>query len=213
MRFNNVKKIVFASTGSIYGDAKVIPTPEDAPFPTQTSLYGASKLAAEGLISAYCEGFQFQAWIYRFVSVLGPRYTHGHVFDFLRQLLLTDPTTLNVLGDGNQRKSYMHVNDCIDGMLLGVAKAQEKVNTLNLGFDGYCSVRDSIGWICGRLGLSPRLNFAGGDRGWIGDSPFIYLDTRRMRSLGWTPKIGIEQAVISTVDWLQQHPQIFKRRL
>src|SRR5262249_54570563 len=112
MRANGIAKIAFSSTGSVYGEAKTIPTPEDAPCPVQTSLYGASKIAGEGLISAYCEGFGFQGWIFRFVSVLGPRYTHGHVFDFFRKLS-ADPTRLEVLGNGTQRKSYMHVNDCV----------------------------------------------------------------------------------------------------
>lgn len=211
MRHNGIRKIAFASTGSIYGDAQIIPTPENAPFPLQTSFYGASKVAAEGLIAAYCEGFQFEAWIYRFVSVLGPRYTHGHVFDFLRKLS-KDPSRLEVLGDGNQRKSYMHVDDCIDGMLLGIDRAKERVNTFNLGVDGYCSVRDSVGWICRKLGVTPRLEFTGGNRGWIGDSPFIYLDVSRIRALGWEPKTGIEEAVDDTVDWIRENPWIFEKR-
>src|SRR5215468_6856498 len=113
MRANGIKTIAFASTGSIYGEATVIPTPEDAPFPVQTSLYGASKLAGEGLIAAYAEGFGMRGYIFRFVSILGQRYTHGHVFDFVRQLR-EDPSTLEILGDGLQRKSYLHVNDCVD---------------------------------------------------------------------------------------------------
>ena len=111
MRANGIKTIVFASTGSIYGEAAVIPTPEDAPFPVQTSLYGASKLAGEGLIAAYAEGFGMRGYIFRFVSILGQRYTHGHVFDFMRKLG-EDPSTLEILGDGLQRKSYLHVDDC-----------------------------------------------------------------------------------------------------
>ena len=102
MRANGIKKIVFPSTGSVYGEATVIPTPEDAPFPIQTSFYAASKLAAEGLIAAYCESFGFQSWIFRFVSILGERYTHGHVLDFYGQLK-NDPGRLKVLGDGKQK--------------------------------------------------------------------------------------------------------------
>src|SRR4029079_184035 len=117
MRANGVRQIAFASTGSVYGEASVIPTPEDGPFPVQTSLYGASKLAGEGLIQAYCEGFGMQAWIFRFVSILGERYTHGHVFDFYRSLR-KDPTRLRVLGNGRQRKSYLYIQDCIDAIFL-----------------------------------------------------------------------------------------------
>jgi len=144
MRANNVKRIAFSSTGSVYGEATVIPTPEDTPFPVQTSLYGASKLAGEALIAAYCEGFGFTGYIFRFVSILGERYTHGHVFDFYKKLL-ENPNKLPVLGNGHQRKSYLYIQDCIDAMLCVVEKAREKVNLYNLGTDEYCEVNDSIG--------------------------------------------------------------------
>jgi UDP-glucose 4-epimerase len=189
MRACGAKRIAFASTGSIYGEADVFPTPETAPFPVQTSLYGASKLAGEGLIQAYCEGYDFQSWIFRFVSVLGERYTHGHVFDFYRRLR-ADPLKLSVLGDGHQRKSYMYVQDCIDAMLLAVERASGKVNVLNLGADTYIEVNDSLRWITEALGVSPALEYAGGSRGWIGDNPFIFLDTARIRALGWGLSAG-----------------------
>jgi UDP-glucose 4-epimerase len=211
MRVNAVKTIVFASTGSIYGEAVVIPTPEDAPFPVQTSLYGASKLASEGLIAAYAEGFGIRGYIFRFVSILGERYTHGHVFDFVRQLA-GDPSTLHILGNGLQRKSYLHVADCIDAILTAMARADGKVNIFNLGTDDYCEVRQSAGWIAERLGLSPGFTYSGGDRGWIGDNPFIFLDTRRIRALGWLPKFGIRESVERTVDWLNANEWVFSRR-
>ena len=211
MRANGIRRIAFSSTGSIYGEASVIPTPEDAPFPVQTSLYGASKLAGEGLIASYCEGFKFQAWIFRFVSVLGERYTHGHVFDFYKHLL-KDPTQLTVLGNGKQRKSYLYVQDCIDAMLLAIEKAREPVNIFNLGADGYVQVDDSIGWIVGHLGLKPRIVHTGGDRGWIGDNPFIFLETTRIRRLGWTPKLTIQDAVIRTLSWLQENRWVLDAR-
>ncbi|EEQ12390.1 NAD-dependent epimerase/dehydratase [Yersinia mollaretii ATCC 43969] len=210
MRANGVKKIAFSSTGSVYGEAPV-PTPEDGPFPIQTSLYGASKVAGEGLISAYCEGFGFQAFIFRFVSILGERYTHGHIFDFY-QKLKADPTCLPVLGNGKQRKSYLYVQDCIDAMLFAVDKASDKVNIFNLGVDGYCEVNDSIGWICDELGVRPRLEYSGGDRGWIGDNPFIFLDTTRIRSLGWRPKFDIREGVIKTVQYLRENEWVFESR-
>ncbi|RPH62620.1 MAG: NAD-dependent epimerase/dehydratase family protein, partial [Acidobacteria bacterium] len=202
MRANGLRRIIFASTGSIYGEATVIPTPERAPFPVQTSLYGASKLAGEGLIQAYCEGFGFQAWIFRFVSILGERYTHGHVFDFYKSLK-ADPARLRVLGDGRQRKSYLYIQDCLDAMLLAMSRAGERVNIFNLGTDEFCLVNDSIGWITERLGVSPVLEYTGGDRGWIGDNPFIYLDTADIRSLGWIPRLSIKEAVVRTLDYLQ----------
>lgn len=211
MRANGIKRIAFTSTGSVYGEATVIPTPEDAPFPVQTSLYGASKLAGEGLINAYCEGFGFQSWIYRFVSILGERYTHGHVFDFYKQLK-QDPSNLRVLGDGTQRKSYLYIQDCIDAMLLATEKATDKVNVFNLGVDGYCVVTDSIGWICEALGVKPRLEFTGGDRGWIGDNPFIFLDTTKIRALGWRPKLSIREGVVGTVKFLQANEWVLEAR-
>jgi UDP-glucose 4-epimerase len=211
MRANGVRRVALASTGSVYGEPDLFPTPEDAPFPTQTSLYGASKLAAEGLISAYCEGFGFQGYIFRFVSILGERYTHGHVFDFYKQLR-DHPDTLDVLGDGKQRKSYLYVQDCIDAMLLAIDKAQGKVNIFNLGTDEYCQVDDSIRWICEYVGVAPRCTYAGGERGWIGDSPFIFLDCARIRALGWRPRLSIREGVRQTVRYLEQNPWVLERR-
>lgn len=211
MRANGIRRIMFASTGSIYGEAPVIPTPENAPFPVQTSLYGASKLAGEGLIQAYCEGYGFQAWIFRFVSILGERYTHGHVFDFYKSLKV-DPTRLRVLGNGRQRKSYLYIQDCLDAMLLAMSRSGENVNIFNLGTDEYCLVNDSIGWITERLGVSPVLEYTGGERGWIGDNPFIYLDTSRIRSLGWNPHLSIKEAVVRTLDYLQTNPALLEMR-
>jgi UDP-glucose 4-epimerase len=211
VRLNKVPGIAFSSTGSVYGEAKVIPTPEDAPFPIQTSLYAASKLAGEGMIAAYCEGFGLKAWIFRFVSILGDRYTHGHVFDFYRKLS-EDPSRLAVLGNGQQRKSYLHIQDCIDAMLIAIAQSDEAVNIFNLGTDHFCQVIDSIGWICDELGVKPRLEFSGGDRGWIGDNPFIFLDTQKVRALGWKPRLNIEQGVRSTLRWLRQNQWVFSLR-
>lgn len=211
MRANGIARIAFSSTSSVYGEAKVIPTPEDAPFPVQTSLYAASKLAGEGLITAYCEGFGFQGWIFRFVSVLGARYTHGHVFDFCRKLR-SDPTRLEILGNGRQTKSYMDVSDCVSAILTIVEKAKDKVNIYNLGTGEACAVNDSVGWICARLGLAPRLSYTGGDRGWIGDNPVIQLDPARLRALGWAPNYGIRESVERTVDWLMANTWALESR-
>ena len=211
MRANGIKKIAFSSTGSVYGESPVVPTPEDGPFPIQTSLYGASKAACEGLIAAYCEGFGFQSCIFRFVSILGERYTHGHVFDFY-QKLKADPSRLPVLGNGKQRKSYLYVQDCIDAILLAMDKATDKVNIFNLGVDGYCELNDSIGWICDELGVKPELVYSGGDRGWIGDNPFIFLETKKIQSLGWKPKFSIQEGVIKTVEFLQANEWVFEER-
>jgi UDP-glucose 4-epimerase len=211
MRSAGVRRIAFSSTGSIYGEPHVFPTPEAAPFPIQTSLYGASKLAGEGLIQAYAEGFGFDGYIFRFVSILGERYSHGHVVDFFRSLA-EDPSELRVLGDGHQRKSYLYVHDCLDAMLLAIEKSHEKVNIFNLGTDEYCEVNDSIGWITAHLGVRPRRIYAGGERGWIGDSPFIFLDTARIRSLGWRPKRSIREGVIKTLDYLRANRWLLEAR-
>jgi UDP-glucose 4-epimerase len=194
------RRVLFSSTGSVYGEAAMIPTPEDAPFPKQTSLYGASKAAAEGYLGAYAEAGNASVTIFRFVSILGPRYTHGHVIDFVAQLR-RDPTVLPVLGDGKQRKSYLDVTDCV-AAIVSRLEHDPGFEVFNLGVDDYCTVRDSIGWITGRLGLDPELRFAGGDRGWIGDNPFIFLDTAQMRATGWEPKYSIREAVERTVDYL-----------
>lgn len=206
----HVPRLLFSSTGSVYGEAAVIPTPEDCPFPAQTSLYGASKLAAEGMIAAYAEGTALSATVFRFVSIMGPRYTHGHVVDFMRQLH-HDPSRLVVLGDGKQRKSYLHVDDCVAAMLSRLPE-QPKYEVLNLGIDGYCTVLESVGWICARLGVEPEVELTGGDRGWIGDNPFIYLDIARMRGLGWEPAHSIQEAVEATVDYLREEPWVLERQ-
>ena len=216
MRANNIKRIAFSSTGSTYGEAEIIPTPEDAPFPIQTSLYAASKVAGETLIHSYCEGFGFEGYIFRFVSILGERYTHGHVFDFYRQLL-DHPDHLRVLGDGTQRKSYLYIGDCVNAILhvmnAGTAlKAKHRVETYNLGCDEYVQVNNSIGFICGALGLKPKLEYTGGNKGWVGDNPFIFLDTKKIRATGWSSKLTIEQGIARTLQWLQANKWVYETR-
>ena len=216
MRANGVKRIAFSSTGSVYGESAVIPTPEDAPFPVQTSLYAASKVSGEGMISSYCEGFKLEGYIFRFVSILGERYTHGHVFDFYKQLL-EHPDRLKVLGDGSQRKSYLYVQDCVSAMLhvmnLGTARpAKHGVQIYNLGNNEYVQVNDSIGFICSTLGLKPKLEYTGGNQGWVGDNPFIFLDTRKIRATGWQSSLTIEQGIGRTLQWLQQNQWVYEKR-
>lgn len=216
MRANAITRIAFSSTGSVYGEAKVIPTPEDAPYPIQTSLYGASKVAGENLIQAYCEGFGFEGYIFRFVSILGERYTHGHVFDFYRQLL-AHPDRLRVLGDGTQRKSYLYIQDCLSAILHVVdlataTTAKHRSQTYNLGAAEYCRLTDSIGWICEHLGLQPKLEFTGGERGWVGDNPFIFLDTARIQQSGWRAELSIREGVIRTLEWLQKNEWVLEAR-
>jgi UDP-glucose 4-epimerase len=206
-----VKAFAFSSTGSVYGDASVVPTPEDAPFPRQTSLYGASKLAGEGLAAAYAEAYGLRVCIFRFVSILGERYSHGHVFDFYRSLR-TNPDELHVLGNGRQKKSYLYVQDCINAIRLAMDRQPSGVEIYNLGRDDYCEVNDSIGWITGALGVKPRLTYGGGDRGWVGDSPLILLDCSRIRRLGWAPTVSIRDGVLKTVEYLRTNEWLFDAR-
>jgi UDP-glucose 4-epimerase len=205
MRGAGVHEIAFASTGSVYGEATVVPTPEDAPFPIQTSLYATSKLAAEGLLTSYALGFGFRAWIFRFVSLLGARYTHGHVIDFWRRLR-RDPTRLDVLGDGRQKKSYLNVADCVSGMLVAIEHAREPINLFNLGHHDWIEVDQSIAVIVATLGVRPRIVHGGGERGWVGDAPRILLDTARLRALGWAPTRGIEESIVETLAFLEATP-------
>jgi UDP-glucose 4-epimerase len=213
MRANRVSRIAFASTGSIYGEPDVFPTPEDAPFPVQTSLYGASKLAAEGLIEAYAAGYGFTGLIFRFVSILGERYTHGHVFDFYRALK-RDPGHLRVLGDGRQEKSYLYVQDCLEAMLIAAERHEHDggAHIYNLGTDETLTVDESIATITENLGLAPQIEHTGGRRGWTGDSPLIHLDTARMRKLGWEPQVAIRQAVVRTLEWLGENESAWREQ-
>ena len=209
MRTQGVRRIAFSSTGSVYGEPELFPTPENAPFPVQTSLYAASKLAGEGLLSAYATGFDFTAVIFRFVSILGERYTHGHVFDFWKALG-ADPTKLRVLGDGRQEKSYLYVGDCVTGIFRGLAEHDEMPGAFiyNLGHTETVVVDDSVAHICAELGVTPHVEHTGGVRGWTGDSPLIHLDCSKMRGLGWEPRLSIKDGISRTVQWLTDNPYV-----
>lgn len=206
MRATGVKRIGFSSTGSVYGEPEVFPTPEDAPFPIQTSLYAASKLAGEGLIAAYATGYEFTGVILRFVSILGERYTHGHVFDFFCALQ-RDPTRLRILGDGRQEKSYLYIEDCIGAILTAAAEHEGHpgASVYNLGSDETVVVDESVAIIAEHLGVAPELEHTGGRRGWTGDSPLIRLDASRIRALGWEPSLTIRAAIVRTLDWLSSN--------
>lgn len=220
MRANGIRRIAFSSTGSTYGEALVTPdrpTPENDAFPIQTSLYAASKVAGEGLISAYAEGGQLdEAYVFRFVSILGERYTHGHVFDFYQQLI-DHPDRLRVLGNGRQRKSYLYVQDCVDAMLHVLAahtarSARHRTQVYNLGTPEFVEVNASIGHICSALGLQPTLEYTGGERGWVGDSPFIFLDTAKIQATGWRPKLTIAEGILRTLRWLEANRWVYDAR-
>jgi len=211
MRSSGVKNIAFSSTGSVYGEPEIHPTPEDAPFPIQTSLYAASKVSGEAFVQAYATGYGFNCYIFRFVSVMGERYSHGHIFDFYKKLK-DDPSKLDVLGDGNQRKSYLYVQVCVSAILTAFEKSKDPINIFNLGIDDSCKVTESIGWIVNELNLEPKLVFTGGKRGWVGDSPHIHLAVDKIRSLGWEPSLTIEESVRATVRWIKDNEWVLEAR-
>ena len=165
-------------------------------------MYGASKLACEGLISAYCHNFGIKAWIYRFTNIVGARSTHGVVLDFMNKLR-KNPKELEVLGDGNQSKPYLEVNDCVDGMLFGLEHSDEQVNVFNLGTDGSTSVARIAEMVISGLGLkNVKIKFTGGERGWPGDVHTVRLDVSRLKKLGWKPKHSSDGAVQAGISAL-----------
>jgi UDP-glucose 4-epimerase len=207
MRTNEVGRIVFASSGAVYGEPDVFPTPESY-SPLQTSLYGASKLACEAMIQAFASYQDWQYFIFRFVSWIGERYTHGVIFDFMKKLR-ANPEVLSILGDGTQRKSYLDVRDGVAGIFLALENSNDKANVLNLGHDGYMPVLELATEVVGALGLNGvRFETSGGKRGWRGDSPFVFLDTTRMKRFGWTPKVSIPEGIRSTVSYLVKNEDV-----
>jgi len=212
MRLNGVKEIAFASTGSVYGEPDVFPTPEDYNFPIQTSMYAASKLACEGLLEAYANGYGFKVFIFRFVSLMGERYTHGCVFDFYKKLF-ENPKELYILGNGKQRKSYLYIHDCLNAMFTAIKKCQDQVNIFNLGTEEYVEVNFIADLVCKELGLEGvEYKYAGGERGWVGDSPFILLDVKKIKSLGWEPTLAIKESIIKTINWLRENQWVLQER-
>jgi UDP-glucose 4-epimerase len=213
MRKKDVTGIAFPSTGSVYGEPGIHPTPENAPFPIQTSMYGASKLACEGLLEAYSVGYGFSVFNFRFVSLMGERYSHGCVYDFFRKLQ-KNPAELEILGDGKQKKSYLYVKDCVKAMLMAISSPKKKINTYNLGHDDYIEVTPIAKIVCDELGLgNVRFAYTGGKRGWVGDSPIIHLDTTKIKSIGWKPTISIEDCVRRTTRWLKNNTWVLGDRI
>jgi len=216
MKTKAIKKIVFASSAAALGEPSEFPTPENCAIPNQTSLYGASKMACEGLISAYSEGYGIEAYVFRFVSLLGPRYPHGHVYDFIKQLILNSQK-LTVLGDGTARKSYLHISDCVDALMLicenlRPALTNSRFQVFHLGRPEYCQVSQSAQWITEAIGISPKIEFGNGSKGWVGDNPFVFLDISKASSLGWAPKIAIKDSITETAKWLWSNQWIFDSR-
>ncbi|RKX94238.1 MAG: UDP-glucose 4-epimerase [Spirochaetes bacterium] len=196
MKENNVRKIVFSSTSAVYGDKpKVVPTPENYGPLFPISFYGAGKLACEGLISAYCHNFGFYAWIFRFANIVGKNGTHGVVFDFIKKLR-KNPRELVILGNGEQSKPYLYVKECVEGMIYGVEKANDRLNYFNLSCRGATRVKKIAQIVTQEMGLkNVKFKYTGGERGWSGDVSQVRLDPRKMRSLGWESRLSSDQAI------------------
>jgi UDP-glucose 4-epimerase len=195
MRLHEVPELVFTSTSTVYGDAKVIPTPEDYTPLEPISVYGASKLACEALISAYCHSFNMKAWNFRFANIIGERSGHGVITDFIRKLR-ANPGELEILGDGKQTKSYLEVHECIAAMLYATGKARGTVNTFNIGSEDWVDVKTIAEIVIEEMHLSgTKLRFTGGERGWVGDVPRMQLSLERIKALRWKPQRGSKESI------------------
>ncbi len=207
-RLSGCKNIFFSSTGSVYGEPEIFPTPETCPFPEQTSLYGASKCAGEAILSAYAHGYGMNCVVFRFVSILGPRYTHGHIFDFIKSLG-KDSSQLKILGNGKQLKSYLHIYDLMNGIWKVIESTPKSFQVFNIGHEDALTVDRSISYIVDELKVKPQYIYTGGERGWIGDSPRIQLDCARLKKLGWNTEYNLETGVRDTVRYLQKNAFLF----
>jgi UDP-glucose 4-epimerase len=208
MHKNNITKIAFASTSSVYGDASVHPTPEDAPF-HPTSLYGAAKASSEQYIEAYASYYDWNAYIFRFVSFVGERYTHGIIYDLLKKLK-NNPETLELLSDGTPRKSSVYVGDGVKAILTAIKKTKEKVNIFNIGHDEVMTVDEIVDTILDASKVSVKKKYTGGQRGWKGDNNFVHLDNQKLKNLGWKPTKTQREGIRRTVKYLMDNPQLLK---
>jgi UDP-glucose 4-epimerase len=200
MRKSEIKKMVFTSTSTVYGEAEQIPTPENYGPLTPISFYGATKLACEALISAFCHTFEMQAVMFRLANIIGPRSTHGVIYDFVRKLR-ANPDELEILGDGNQRKSFLHVDGCVEAMLFaGKERQKDQIAVYNIGSEDWITVKEIAKIVCEKMNLNPRFKFTGGKRGWTGDVPLMRLDVSKIKGLGWVPKYDSRESVERVVQ-------------
>jgi UDP-glucose 4-epimerase len=197
MRMNKQQNIIFTSTSTVYGEASIIPTPENYGPLIPISLYGASKLACEALITSYCHTFEMRSWIFRFANIVGERGTHGIIIDFINKLE-QNPRSLEILGDGQQRKSYIHVSDCIDGILFAVNNSNEMANIFNIGSTDTINSTEIGELIVKEMGLhNVKFTYTGGTRGWKGDVPKMLLSIDKLQELGWNPSNNSKSSVIA----------------
>jgi UDP-glucose 4-epimerase len=195
MRYHDIKKIVFSSSSVVYGETPEPSLPETYGPTFPISLYGAGKLGGEGLISAFCGTFDFQAWIYRFANIVGARGTHGVIVDFIEKLR-KNPCELEILGDGRQCKPYLYVSDCVDGILFGFSQSDEKIQLFNLSCDTTTTVTRIAEMVTEEMGLkNVSFKYTGGIRGWKGDVPRFQLDAQKINTLGWKATLTSDEAV------------------
>lgn len=200
MTSHEVPHLIFASTSALYGEAEVVPTPEHY-LGIQTSLYGATKLAAEAYACAYTQFSPLRLWSFRFGTVIGERCRRGAIWDFIHKLRQSPPA-LEILGNGRQKKDYLHIEDCLDGIMTGYGKASDPVNIFNLGLEEQTSVDELADIVIAEMGLTDvQRRYTGGERGWVGDNPVVYLSASKLRSLGWRPAIPPQEAIRLTARW------------
>ncbi len=212
MRLAQVQTIIFSSSGAVYGEPAVIPTPENYGPIFPISLYAASKVACETLITAFAHNYDMRCWMYRFGNVVGPNPTHGVIHDFVLRLR-EDPSRLQVLGDGSQSKPYLYIDDCLEGMVFGWQHATEQINCFNLAVDDQTTVTLIAEWTIDAMNIDRKgltIEYSGGSRGWKGDVPYVNLDTSKMRILGWVPKLksdeAVRRAIRDTVEQFRNGP-------
>jgi UDP-glucose 4-epimerase len=208
MHKHKVKKIAFSSTSSVYGDAEVHPTGEDVPF-APTSLYGAAKASSEQYICAYAHYYDWNAYIFRFVSFVGERYTHGIIFDLLKKVE-KNKKILELLSDGTPRKSSVYVHDGVEAIFKGIQKGKNTVNIFNIGHDDIMTVDEIVNTILDEAKISITKKYQGGKRGWKGDNNFVHLDNRRLKKLGWKPKVRQKEGIRRTVRYLLENKELLK---
>jgi UDP-glucose 4-epimerase len=202
MRLNNIKKIVFSSSSVVYGETNEPSLPENYGPLLPISLYGAGKLASEGLITAFCGTFDFQTWIYRFANVVGTRGTHGVIVDFINKLR-KNPRELEILGDERQQKQNLYISDCVDGIIYGFEHSNEQINLFNLGCDTNTTVTRIAELVVEEMGLKDvKFNYTGGKRGWKGDVPRFQLDITKIKKLGWKTNYTSDEAVRKSIKEL-----------